>query len=70
MAKPPDKVLPDWIVQGVQDGRALVENRYGGVFDVAAGSVLPGLGRVETIKRQDGEWIVVTARGLITSSGR
>jgi hypothetical protein len=65
--KQPDKVLQDWIVQGVQDGRALVESRYGGVFDVAAGSVLPGLGRVETIKRQDGQWVVVTARGLITS---
>ncbi len=65
--KQPDKILQDWIVQGVQDGRALVESRYGGVFDVAAGSVLPGLGRVETIKRQDGQWVVVTARGVIAS---
>ncbi len=66
-AKQPDKVLADWIVQGVEDGRALVESRYGGMFAVAPGNVLPGLGRVETIKRQDGEWIVVTARGIITS---
>ena len=65
--KQPDNVLQDWVVQGVQDGRALVESRYGGVFDVAIGSILPGLGRVEAIKRQDGEWIVVTARGMITS---
>ncbi len=62
-----DPVLADWIVQDVQGGRALVASRYGGVFDVAAGSVLPGVGRVETIKRQDGQWVVVTAHGMITS---
>jgi hypothetical protein len=62
-----DRILQDWIVQGVRGDRALVESRYGGVFDVGAGSVLPGLGRVESVKRQDGQWIVVTARGLITS---
>ena len=66
-AKQPDKVLHDWIVQDVRGNRALVENRYGGVFAVTAGSVLPGLGRVETIKRQDGEWLVVTERGIISS---
>jgi hypothetical protein len=59
--------LPDWIVQGVQNGRALVESRYGGVFDVGTGSVLPGVGRVDSIKRQDGQWLVVTARGTIAS---
>lgn len=64
-AKLPDKILRDWIVQDVRAGHALVENRYGGVFNIAAGGVLPGLGRVETIKRQDGQWIVVTAGGLI-----
>jgi hypothetical protein len=69
-AKQPTNVLHEWVVQGVQNGRALVENRYGGMFDVAMGSILPGLGRVDAIKRQDGEWIVVTPRGLITSTGR
>lgn len=67
-AKFSDKLLPDWVVQDVRGGHALVENRYGGVFDVAQGGVLPGLGRVETIKRQDGRWVVVTARGLISSA--
>ncbi len=69
-AKQPGNVLHEWVVQGVQGGRALVENRYGGMFYVATGSVLPGLGRVDAIKRQDGEWIVVTSRGLITTTGR
>jgi len=62
-----DRILPNWIVQDVQNGRALVESRYGGIFDVGAGSVLPGVGRVETVKRQDGQWIVITERGTITS---
>jgi hypothetical protein len=65
-AKLPDKILQNWVVQDVRRGRALVENSSGGVFAVAAGSVLPGLGLVESIKRQDGQWVVVTARGLIT----
>ncbi len=63
--KPP--VVDGWAVQDVENGRALVTTRYGGVFEVGSGSFLPGLGRVETIKREDGKWIVVTARGVITS---
>ena len=66
-AKTADRILQDWTVHEVQNGRALVESRYGGMFDVASGSTLPGLGRVETIKLQDGQWVVVTAHGLITS---
>ena len=62
-----DRILQDWVVQDVQNGRALVESRYGGVFDVGAGSTLPGIGRVDTIKRQDGQWLVLTERGTITS---
>jgi hypothetical protein len=62
-----DRILQDWAVRDVQNGRALVESRYGGVFDVGAGSVLPGLGRVDSIKRQDGQWLVLTARGTIAS---
>ena len=62
-----DRILQDWVVQGVQNGRALIESRYGGVFDVGAGSILPGVGRIDSIKRQDGQWLVLTARGTITS---
>jgi hypothetical protein len=69
-AKETDKVLEDWIVQDVRRGRAMVENKYGSVFFVGPGSSLPRLGSVETVKRQDGQWIVVTEHGLITSSGR
>jgi hypothetical protein len=62
-----DRILQDWAVREVQNGRALIESRFGGVFDVGAGSVLPGVGRVDSIKRQDGQWLVITARGTITS---
>jgi hypothetical protein len=65
--KTTDRILQDWAVRDVQNGRALVESRYGGIFDVGTGSVLPGVGRVDSIKRQDGQWIVLTARGTITS---
>ncbi|HUI15034.1 MAG TPA: hypothetical protein VL048_16375 [Xanthobacteraceae bacterium] len=62
-----DRVLQDWIVQDVQRGRALLQNRSGGMFDVGEGSMLPGLGRIDAIKRQDGQWIVLTERGTIVS---
>jgi len=62
-----DRILEGWLVQEVQGGRALVENRNGGIFEVGAGSVLPGIGRVDAVKRMDGQWIVVTDRGLILS---
>jgi hypothetical protein len=65
--KTSDKALDGWIVQDVHHGRALVESRNGGVFVVGPGASLPGLGRVEAIQRQDGEWVVITARGLIAS---
>jgi hypothetical protein len=67
-AKLSDRVLQDWIVHDVRNGRALVESRYGGLFAVGAGSVLPRIGRVDMIKRQDGHWVVLTARGTITSA--
>jgi hypothetical protein len=62
-----DRALEGWIVQDVGRGHALVESRYGGVFVAAPGGLLPGLGRVEAVKRQDGQWVVVTTRGTITS---
>ena len=63
-----DRILLDWVVHDVQNGHALVESRYGGFFAVSTGSVLPGIGRVDMIKRQDGHWVVLTARGTITSA--
>jgi hypothetical protein len=62
-----ERIVEDWVVQDVHGDRALVEGRNGSLFEVGAGSILPGVGRVEAVKRQDGQWVVVTARGVITS---
>jgi len=62
MLKPP--VLHDYVVRRVYDGAALIEGRNG-IIEVEAGTVAPGIGRIEAIKRQDGRWVVVTARGLV-----
>jgi hypothetical protein len=64
----PDRVVEGWVVQNVANGRALVSSRFGGVFEVGPGSFIPGLGRVDVVKRQDGQWMVVTARGVIVSA--
>jgi hypothetical protein len=64
----PDKVLPDWFLRAVRGSRALVENRHGDILEISGGSVLPGLGLVEEIKRQGDDWVVVTARGIIASA--
>ena len=62
-AKPP--IIEDWIVRKIYDGSALVEGRRYGIIEIAPGDPLPGIGRVQEIKRQDGQWVVVTPKGLI-----
>jgi hypothetical protein len=53
-----------WVLRDVANGGALIESRQG-IFEVYAGNPVPGLGRVDAIRRQDGHWVVVTTRGLI-----
>ena len=60
--KPP--VVPGWVLRRVYDGAALIEGRDG-IIEVETGTITPGLGRIEGIKRQDGRWVVVTSRGLV-----
>ena len=43
----------------------MVESRNGVLFEVGPGSNLPGLGRVETIKRENGQLVVVAKNGII-----
>jgi hypothetical protein len=61
-----DRVLEDWVVEDVHGNRALVASRYGGEFLVMPGSMLPGPGHVDAVKRQDGQWVVMTTKGIIT----
>jgi hypothetical protein len=44
----------------------LIEGRQG-IFEVYAGDPVPGLGRIDAIRRQDGHWVVVTSKGLIVA---
>jgi hypothetical protein len=64
-AKPGPPVLEAWRVRSVYNGAALIQGRMGSVVEVEPGDTLPGLGRIETIRRQDGRWVVVTSKGLI-----
>ena len=59
-------ILDGWVVRDVYNGSAMIQNRAG-VIQVLPGDNLPGLGRIEQVKRQDGRWVVVTSRGLIVS---
>jgi hypothetical protein len=63
--RPP--VVNGWVLREVFRGGAMVENDRMGFFEVVPGANLPGLGRVETIRRQDGRWVVVTPKGFIVS---
>ena len=59
-------VVDSWVLQDVSRGGALIEGRQG-VYEVYAGDVVPGLGRIDAVRRQDGRWVVVTSRGLIVA---
>lgn len=53
-----------WVLRDVGNGGALIESRQG-IYEVYAGDPVPGLGRVDAIRKQDGKWVVVTSKGLI-----
>jgi len=58
--------LEDWVLRDVGQGAALIGGRRG-EFEVYAGDFVPGLGRIDAIRRQDGRWVVVTSKGLIVA---
>jgi len=59
-------VVEGWALRDVGNGGALIEGR-GGIYEVYAGDPVPGLGRVDAIRRQDGRWVGVTSKGLIVA---
>src|SRR4051812_21284778 len=69
VAKPEVARLPTvegWVLRDVGHGGALIEGRRG-IFEIYAGDSIPGVGRVDAIRKQDGRWVVVTSKGLIVS---
>jgi hypothetical protein len=60
--------IDGWVVRDVRRGTALIEGRMG-IIEVDQGDIVPGLGRVDAIRKQpDGRWVVVTTKGLITTA--
>jgi hypothetical protein len=55
-----------WVLRDVANGGALIEGRHG-IYEVYAGDPIPGVGRVDAIRKQDGRWVVVTSKGLIVA---
>ena len=59
--------MPGWILRDVYRGVAAIQSRQG-IFEVEAGDVIPGVGRIESIRKQtDGRWVVITSKGMIVS---
>ena len=61
-------IVQGWTIYQIRNGVAWVENG-GEVFAAQVGAPLPGLGRVEAVRRDGNQWLVVTAKGVISSAG-
>jgi hypothetical protein len=55
-----------WSLTDVGYGGALIQNRRT-TYEVYAGDFVPGLGRIDAVRKQDGRWVVVTSKGLIVA---
>jgi hypothetical protein len=67
LPQPRPSIVQGWTVREARNGRVWVEYR-GDLYAVAPGVPLPGLGRVETIRREGDSLVVVTTKGLITET--
>ncbi len=64
---PQPPFVEGWVVRDVYRGVAIIQGRRLGMIEVESGDVVPGVGRIESIRKLDGRWVVVTSKGLITS---
>jgi len=64
---PGQSALSGWSVRDVYRNAALIQGSRFGTIEVSPGDNIPGLGRVHSIRQQDGRWVVITSRGVITS---
>jgi len=58
--------IPGWRLRDVNNGIAVVEGPNG-TWRVGRGDTVPGVGRVESIVRWGGRWLVATSGGLIST---
>jgi hypothetical protein len=59
-------IIEGWVLRDVARGGALIDGRQG-IYEVYAGDFVPGLGRIDAVRRQDGRWVVVTSKGLVVA---
>jgi hypothetical protein len=59
--------LAGWSVRDVYRNAALIQGAKIGVMEVSPGDNVPGLGRIHSIRQQDGHWVVFTSRGIISA---
>jgi hypothetical protein len=64
-ADPRRAILEGWVLRDLFNGGAMIQSPRGGILEVFPGDNVPGLGRIDAIRRQDGHWVVATSRGLI-----
>jgi hypothetical protein len=62
-----DDGVTGWTLREVYGGVALIESRNRRLFEVVPGGFIPGIGRVSSIERRNGRWIVLTDKGVIAS---
>ena len=60
-------IVQGWVLRDVNQGVAIIQGARYGTIEVEAGDVVPGLGRIDAIRRQNNRWVVVTSRGLVTT---
>jgi hypothetical protein len=61
-------ILQGWTLHDVYRGIAVIRGGRYGTIEVEAGDMVPGLGRIEAIRRQDGRWVVITSKGRIVAA--
>jgi hypothetical protein len=59
-------VVEGWTIHDTRNGYVFVQS-HGEIYQVQLGAPLPGLGPVQSVKRQDGRWVVLTPKGIIVS---
>jgi len=66
-AAPPRKVVKGWSVRQAYEGIAILQGPNG-VIEAVLGQQVPGLGRIEEIKNENGRLVVESSGGVIYSS--
>jgi hypothetical protein len=66
-ASPPRKVIKGWSVRQAYEGIAILQGPNG-VIEAVLGQQVPGLGRIEEIRQENGRLVVEAGGGVIYSS--